>query len=246
MNNAAGERVALVTGAASGLGHAVSQRLVAGGCRLHLLDRDENGLARATESMGMPERITCSPLDVRDPSACETAVSDCERHHGGVDILVNCAGIYPRAAIMDIDVDQWRDMLDINVLGTYFMMVAASRAMKRRGGGRMVNISSIDAFKAHPDNAHYAASKAAVVSLTRSFAIAVAGDGITVNSVAPGPIATERALESDWYDDAVQALPTRHAIEPEEIARIVEFLVRPENHSITGENLIASGGGVIA
>ena len=111
--------------------------------------------------------------------------------------------------------------------------------------GEIVNISSIDGFKAHPANAHYAASKAAVISLTRSLALEVAPLGILVNSVAPGPMATETAKGSGWYAPMVAGLPTRTPIEPAEIANLVAYLSAELNVSVAGENIVVSGAGVI-
>jgi 3-oxoacyl-[acyl-carrier protein] reductase len=241
------QRVAIITGAANGLGKAVAEKLLNDGGTVHLLDNDENQLSETVKQLReeFPD-LTSNVLDVRRQEECELSVSNCVEAHGTVDILVNCAGIYPRVDILEITAEQWHLDLDINVLGTYFMMVAAYKVMQVKRFGRIVNISSIDAYIAHPTNAHYAASKAAVVSLTRSFAIAAASSGVTVNSVAPGPLATEKAKQADWYEGAVNALPTGTPIEPKEIAETVAFLARPENRSITGENIIVSAGGVIA
>ncbi|MFT5218961.1 MAG: 3-oxoacyl-[acyl-carrier protein] reductase [Planctomycetota bacterium] len=248
MNN----RVALVTGAARGLGRAVVERMLEEGFAVYLADARQDLLEITLEelkdytSSAEGRLVEGRVSDVRDQAACEAAVSACVETFGRLDVLVNCAGVYPRAEILSISKEDWHFDLDINVLGTYFMMAAAVRAMKSNPGGYIVNISSIDAFTAHEHNAHYAASKAAVVSLTRSFAVAFAGVGIMVNSVAPGPLATEAAKTMGWYDDMVASLPTRHPIEPVEIADAVVYLSRSQNKSITGEQLIVSGGLVLA
>ena len=239
-------RVALVTGAAAGLGLACAERLAADGECLALLDVDGERLAAVAEAFEADGiEVHAITADIRRREACATAVAATTERFGGLDVLVNAAGVYPRRPVLDISADDWQFVFDVNVLGTYFMMVEAIAAMRRRGGGRIVNVSSIDGFKAHPANAHYAATKAAVISLTRSLALEVAPDGILVNSVAPGPMATEAARRTDWYEPMLAALPTHQPIEPAEVAEVVAFLSRPGNVSIAGENLVVSGAGVI-
>jgi NAD(P)-dependent dehydrogenase (short-subunit alcohol dehydrogenase family) len=239
-------RVAIVTGAAKGLGFACAERFATDRYDLALVDTDADGLAdavRAIEAMGA--RADAVPADIREREACAAAVRSAVARFGGVDVLVNAAGVYPRRPVLDISADDWQFVFQVNVLGTYFMMIEAIAAMRTRGGGRIVNVSSIDGFKAHPANAHYAATKAAVISLTRSLALEVAPDGILVNSVAPGPMATETAKVSDWYGPMLADLPTHQPIEPAEIANVIAFLSDPSNVSIAGENVVVSGAGVI-
>lgn len=239
-------RTAVITGAARGLGLACAERLAADGYGLALLDADAAGLERATEELegrGVP--VEAIHVDIREREACAAAVESAVDRFGGLDVLVNAAGVYPRKPVLDISADDWQFVFGVNVLGTNFMMVEAIAAMRSRGGGRIVNVSSIDGFKAHPANAHYAATKAAVLSLTRSLALEVAPLGILVNSVAPGPMASETARQTDWYGPMVEALPTRQPIEPAEVANLVAFLADPANVSIAGENIVVSGAAVI-
>ena len=239
-------RVAIITGAANGLGRATADRLAADGYALALVDLDGPGLAVAADALRAGGiEVVAHPADIRERAACAAAVGSAVAALGGVDVLVNAAGVYPRRPVLEIAAEDWQFVFGVNVLGTYFMMVEAIAAMRARGGGRIVNVSSIDGFTAHPDNAHYAATKAAVISLTRSLALEVAPDGILVNSVAPGPLATETAKATDWYAPMLAALPTRQPIEPAEIATVIAFLARPGNVSIAGENVVVSGGGVI-
>lgn len=237
-------RSAIVTGASSGLGRACAERLARDGVAVTAVDVDAERLDDVVRQLGDgAHAVLC---DVREREACAAVVADAVARRGGVDVLVNAAGVYPRRPILDISADDWQHVFRVNVLGTYFMAIEAIAAMRQRGSGHIVNISSIDGFTAHPDNAHYAATKAAVVSITRSLALEVAPLGIKVNSVAPGPMATEQAKQSDWYDGMVEALPTRRPIEPTEVADLVAFLCSPGNVSIAGENVIISGAGVIA
>jgi NAD(P)-dependent dehydrogenase (short-subunit alcohol dehydrogenase family) len=239
-------RAALVTGAANGLGLACARRFADDGLALVLVDADEAGLATAAHALRTAgaSAITCA-ADIRQQDACRAAVGAGVNAFGGIDVLVNAAGVYPRRPVLEIGVDDWHFVFDVNVLGTYFMMVEAIADMRTRGRGHVVNISSIDGFTAHPANAHYAATKAAVISITRSLALEVAPLGILVNSVAPGPMATDAAKLSDWYEPMVAALPTRRPIEPAEVADVVAYLSRLDNVSIAGENIVVSGGGVI-
>jgi NAD(P)-dependent dehydrogenase (short-subunit alcohol dehydrogenase family) len=235
-------RVAIVTGAANGLGLACARRFAADGYCLGLVDANAAGLETSSAEL-TAQGADVAPIlaDIRDQASCARAVASTVARFGRVDVLVNAAGVYPRRPALDISADDWQFVLQVNVLGTYFMMVETIAEMRARAGGRIVNISSIDGFKAHPPNAHYAASKAAVISLTRSLALEVAPLGILVNSVAPGPMATETARVSDWYAPMVASLPTRQPIEPTEVANLVAYLSGPANVSIAGENIVVSG-----
>ncbi len=239
-------RVAVITGAAKGLGLACAERLAADGVALALVDTDEAALAGAAAGLtATGATVLIAPADIRNQDSCRAAVRATVDRFGQVDVLVNAAGVYPRRPVLEISADDWRFVFEVNVVGTYFMMIEAIADMRLRGFGRIVNISSIDGFKAHPANAHYAATKAAVISITRSLALEVAPLGILVNSVAPGPMATAAAKLTDWYEPMVAALPTRQPIEPTEVANLVAYLSHPDNVSIAGENIVISGAGVI-
>ncbi|MFV0472783.1 MAG: SDR family NAD(P)-dependent oxidoreductase [Pikeienuella sp.] len=170
---------------------------------------------------------------------------------GRVDSMVNCAAIYPRVPMLEITDEQWDLENAINIKGTYHMCVAAINHMKTRAdgervAGRIVNITSVDAFKAHPQNSHYAATKAAVVSLTRSFASLVAADQILVNSVAPAGMATDRVLAAGTLPEMAAANPLGRGAKPREIAEWVVMAASNRNSYMTGEQIIVSGGYVYA
>ncbi|CAB4883111.1 unannotated protein [freshwater metagenome] len=240
------KRVALITGGARGLGFACAERLARDGLSVMLAGPHQDGLDDAAATLDADGATVATVLtDIRTQDACRAAVAATIEQFGRLDVLVNAAGVYPRRPVLEITADDWHHSLDVNVLGTYFMMVEAIAEMRQHGRGHIVNVTSIDAFKAHPANAHYAATKAAVVSLTRSLALEVAPLGIIINSVAPGPMATEAAKKTDWYAPMVEQLPTRRPIEPHEVANLVAYLSHPDNVSIAGENVVVSGAAVI-
>ena len=189
--------------------------------------------------------------DIRTADAAHAAFAKVVADLGRVDTLINSAAIYPRKPILEISDADWDASNAINVKGTYHMMVAAIRQMRlqepiEQVRGRIVNITSVDAFKAHPQNAHYAAIKAAVVSLTKSFAHEVAPEGILVNSVAPAGMATEKARASGFLAELAKASPLGRGGEPREIGEWVLMAGGPKNTYMTGENTIVSGGYIYA
>lgn len=237
----------IVAGGAGGLGFAIARMMAGRGARVALIDLDDAALTRAVrrlkndgaEAIGIQGDITTRPR-------AEGLFGQAVEAFGRIDSMVNCVGIYPRKPILEITDDDWDASFTVNVRGTHNMMAAAVRHMRPRRDGRIVNISSVDAFKAHPQNAHYAATKAAVVSLTKSFAMAFAEDQLLINSVAPAGIATEKAKASGFMAELVAANPLGRAAEPDDIAEMVVFLASSANRYVTGENVIVSGGYIMA
>ncbi|QCP54196.1 SDR family oxidoreductase [Trinickia violacea] len=244
----------VIVGGASGLGLAVAKLMLAEGAkRIALIDK--NGLL-------LKETVGNLQAEGHDVAGVEGDITRKETAHaafkqavdalGRVDCLINSAAIYPRRPLLDISDAEWDLENAVNIKGTYHMMVAAIEHMRARPkveanvAGRIVNITSVDAFKAHPQNAHYAATKAAVVSLTKSFAQEVAKDGILVNSVAPAGFATEKAKKLGFLGELAAANPLGRAAEPEEIAQWVLMMASSRNTYATGENVIVSGGYIYA
>lgn len=196
-------------------------------------------------------KAASAACDIRTAEAAHAAFASVAARLDRVDTLINSAAIYPRKPILEISDADWDASNAINVKGTYHMMVAAIHQMRRQQPldlvrGRIVNITSVDAFKAHPQNAHYAATKAAVVSLTKSFAHEVAPDGILVNSVAPAGMATEKARASGFLAELARASPLGRGGEPREMAEWVLMAGGSRNTYMTGENIIVSGGYIYA
>lgn len=244
----------LIVGGGSGLGALLAQMAVeAGAAKIGIIDVNREAGETALEPARTKELpIAVAACDIRFGPQCHTAFDAIAGKLGRIDTLINCAAIYPRRPLLEISDDEWDASNGINVKGTYHMMVAAIRHMQQQAPkpdqvrGRIVNLTSVDAFKAHPQNAHYAATKAAVVSLTRSFAHHVAKDGILVNSVAPAGMATERARALGFLDELAKASPLGRGALPPEIAEWVLMTGGPKNTYMTGENVIVSGGYIYA
>lgn len=243
----------LIVGGGSGLGALLARMAVEeGAAKIGIIDINQAAAISALEparAQGLPTAVaTC---DIQVGEQCHAAFEAVAAELGRVDTVINCAAIYPRRPILEITDAEWDASNGINIKGTYHMMAAAVRHMqplepKDQVRGRIVNLTSVDAFKAHPQNAHYAATKAAVVSLTRSFAHHVAKDGILVNSVAPAGMATERARELGFLDELAKASPLGRGALPTEIAEWVLMAGGPRNSYMTGENIIVSGGYIYA
>jgi len=242
----------VVTGGASGLGLATAQLLAAEGAEVALIDLNRAALDFACSSLaakGCEAHVIVGDI-VPKPEALALFAEAAERL-GRVDGLLNCAGVYPRRPILEITDEDWDFDWKVNVRGTYNMMVAAVEHMRAQPltgkvRGRIVNVSSVDAFKAHPKNAHYAATKAAVVSLTRSFALEFAPDQILVNAIAPAGIATEKAKGAGFLAELASHTPLARNAEPEEIAGWIATLLGERNTYMTGETVIVSGGYIFA
>ncbi|GAB4578583.1 MAG: SDR family oxidoreductase [Anaerolineales bacterium] len=243
----------VIVGGGGGFGTLIAEMAVeAGACAVGIIDINATaaeGALKPARALGLPAAMAV--CDISDGPAAHAAFNAVARELERVDSLINAAAIFPRKPILEITDKDWDLSNGINVKGTYHMMVAAVHQMRRQEPrdkirGRIVNITSVDAFKAHPQNAHYAATKAAVVSLTRSFAHEVAPDGILVNSVAPAGMATERARELGFLDELAKASPLGRGGEPREMAEWVLMAGGPKNTYMTGENIIVSGGYIYA
>ncbi|MDF2620501.1 MAG: family oxidoreductase [Xanthobacteraceae bacterium] len=243
----------LIVGGGSGLGALLARMAVENGAAgIGIIDINRAAAEAALEparAKGLP--TAAAEADIQVGPQAHAAFEAVAAELGRIDTLINCAAVYPRRPILEITDAEWDASNGINIKGTYHMMVAAIRHMqpqepKDEVRGRIVNLTSVDAFKAHPQNAHYAATKAAVVSLTRSFAHHVAKDGILVNSVAPAGMATERARQLGFLEELAKASPLGRGAQPIEIAEWVLMTGGPKNTYMTGENVIVSGGYIYA
>ena len=251
---AAGERVALVTGGASGIGLATVRRLLAAGWKVAAVDRDEKALAGLARELGLPSRVFASALDVTDEAAAEKAVAMAAEALGRIDGVVNSAGIAADIHALETPVDLFRKILDVNVVGTFIVARAAARVMRNTGGGAIVNISSVSGLRGGKGRSAYGASKGAVVVLTQVLANDLARYNIRVNAVAPGPVDTPMVQAVHTAGDRelwMRHVPMRRYAKPDEIASVIEFLLDGSRSSyVTGEIVAVDGGyrgaGIIA
>jgi 3-oxoacyl-[acyl-carrier protein] reductase len=233
----------IVTGGASGLGKAVSLGLAAEGGQVAIIDVNSETAAAVVgeiQAKGGRAFAVIGDITTRDSAAAlvEEAIARAGRIHG----LCNCAGVYPRRPILEITDEDWDFSFAVNVRGLYNISVATIRHMKEAGGGRIVNVASIDALKAHPKNAHYAAMKAAVVNLTKSLGLACAPDNILINGVAPAGIATEKARDLGFLPELDAQTAVGRAAEPEDVSDVIVFLLSEKNRYMVGETVAISGG----
>lgn len=202
----------------------------------------------AEEATALGARAMARQVDVTDEAAVEAAVAEVREQFGGIDLLVNNAGVLSVAPVVELSLDEWRRVLDVNATGTFLMSREVARVMLAEGtAGSIVSIASIAGKRGDPELAHYSASKFAVVGFTQSLARELAGSGITVNAVCPGLVETAMmdalAAESgSSVEELLQPQAIQRPQTPDEIAVAIAFLVR--NRSVTGQALNVDGGTV--
>jgi 3-oxoacyl-[acyl-carrier protein] reductase len=238
-------RAAIVTGAGRGIGASGARRLVADGWLVILGDIDGRAVSALAAELG-PAALAVV-LDVREPAAWAAAVA-LARSSGDLAALVNGAARTDVRDLFEIDPAEWDDVLATNLRGPFLGIRAVGPLLRARGGGRIVNIASDSAFRGRGvTGAHYATSKAGLLALTRRAAASLAGDGVTVNAVAPGTIdgETVRELAGDHIEEIAAAVPSGRLGRPEEIAAVVAWLVGDEASYVTGATLLADGGAAL-
>jgi 3-oxoacyl-[acyl-carrier protein] reductase len=242
-------RVAIVTGAASGVGRGIARVLAAEGANVVVADVD-HGAAEAAAAFFCDEggEAVAVAVDVVDRTACDGMAAAALERWGRIDILAANAGIYPTAEVAAIADADWDRVLDVNVKGALHSLQACLVAMRERRYGRIVLTSSITGpLVAAPGLAHYGASKSALLGMMRAAALELAGDGITVNAVLPGNVRTPGIAH--WGDEMLArveaAIPLARLAEPEEIGWAVRFLASEEAAYVTGQTLVVDGGQIL-
>jgi 3-oxoacyl-[acyl-carrier protein] reductase len=237
-------RRALVTGAASGIGHAIAAAFVEAGAVVTAADRDPEvmGLAAA---MGARRAHV---LDVTMESAVDAVVSDIVENDGGLDILVCSHGILTQSPAADMSTERWQETLDVDLTGVFLLNRAALRPMLLQRSGRIINIASQLAIKGGVSLAHYAAAKAGVIALTKSIALETADQGVLANAIAPGPIDTRMVagIDEEWKRDKRAELPLGRFGTPDEIAPTAVLLASdPGGNLYVGQVLGPNSGDVM-
>jgi 3-oxoacyl-[acyl-carrier protein] reductase len=244
MSGRAAGRKAFVTGAAGGLGLGVARLFLAEGASVALADI--RGADDARASLGGQGRSMAVSVDVREADSVEAAISEAWDAFGGLDVLVNCAGIYPSDLIVDMSVDAWDSVIDTNLKGPFLCSrFVVSRWIEEGVQGHIVNITSGAALRARPGAAHYCTSKAALEMLTRAFALEMAPHHIHVNAVSPGFFDVSSGVNQisrEYVDAIVKTIPWGTGGEPADIAEAVLFLCSDAASYITGTSLRVDGG----
>lgn len=229
-------KVALVTGASSGIGAEVTRTLAAQGATV----------AGADLAPDVPEACTSShQVDVADTASVQACVREVLDRHGRIDVLVNSAGVVRLAPADEIEAADWRFTLDVNLTGSFLMCQQVGRGMIRQGGGRIVNLASQAASVGLDQHVAYCASKAGITGMTRTLALEWGPSGVTVNAVSPTVVLTELGRAA-WDNPKGEAhrkeIPTGRFAEPEEIAAAVTYLASDEAAMVNGTELTVDGG----
>ena len=237
------DRVAVVTGGAQGIGRAVAERLAAGGARVALWDMDEALATETAKAIG--GGTSAVKADVADWASVQDALAHTEGALGPVDIAVNSAGIAgANATVADYGVDEFRRIVEINLLGTFHVNKAVVGGMRARGYGRICNIASVAGKEGNPNASAYSASKAGVIGFTKSLGKETADVDIAVNCVTPAAARTRifDQMSQEHIDYMLSKIPRGRFLEVDEAAAMIAWLVSAENSFTTGATFDLSGG----
>jgi NAD(P)-dependent dehydrogenase (short-subunit alcohol dehydrogenase family) len=247
------KKVSVVTGAAQGIGEGIASMFSREGSTVIICDKNEEGAKRASVRIKkMTGRtVEAMKLDVRNGEKVRAVVESINRAFGRIDILVNCAGILRPVPFLEITEDVWDDHFAVNVRGAFLMSQAVCRIMWRRGGCKIVNISSDSGVVPFADEAAYAASKSALIALTRAIAKDLGKYGIYCNAVCPGAVITPMLRETYLRDpekenEYIESTALKRMAQPDDIARVALFFASKLSEHVTGEHLLANAGDIMS
>ncbi|WP_173934547.1 SDR family NAD(P)-dependent oxidoreductase [Chelativorans sp. Marseille-P2723] len=238
----------VITGAARGLGRTVARMFAEGGGVAVMVDIDREGVESAAAELrgrGLAAHAVAADLAQEEELAVLRGHLK-EVCNDRLDLLVNNAGGWRHGRAAEISMSDWEWTFRINVTAAFLTTRALMDLMIARGDGRIVNVASTDAHRAKPTLPHYAAAKAALVSLTKSLAEELAPHQVLVNAVSPGAIATEAARQQQWFAERIKSIPLGRAAEPEDIAEVILFLGSRRNRFVVGQTLMVNGGMLMA
>lgn len=240
------KQTAIVTGGSRGIGRAVAVRLAKDGMNLVINYRGDSAAAEETERLcrELGAEVLLVQGDVSCAEDCEKLAAQAKEAFGRVDVLVNNAGITRDGLLARMTEEEFRAVLDVNLVGPWNMMKAVNRIMMKQRYGRIVNLSSVTGLMGNMGQTNYAAAKSGILGMTKSYAREVAGRGITVNAVAPGFIDTDmtEAMPEGAKDKIITGIPMGRTGKPEDVAEAVAFLASEQAGYITGEVLRVDGG----
>ena len=240
------KQTAIVTGGSRGIGRAVAVRLAKDGMNLVINYRGNSAAAEETERLcrELGAEVLLVQGDVSRAEDCEKLAAQAKEAFGRVDVLVNNAGITRDGLLARMTEEDFRAVLDVNLVGPWNMMKAVNRIMMKQRYGRIVNLSSVTGLMGNMGQTNYAAAKAGILGMTKSYAREVASRGITVNAVAPGFIDTDmtEAMPEGAKDKIITGIPMGRTGKPEDVAEAVAFLASEQGGYITGEVLRVDGG----
>ncbi|HEX4086891.1 MAG TPA: 3-oxoacyl-ACP reductase FabG [Chthoniobacteraceae bacterium] len=241
--------VAIVTGAGRGIGEAIARKLARDGARVACVSRTEANAAKTAETInaGAPGAARAYAVDVADRKGVQAVCEQILADFGGVNILVNNAGLTRDGLAMRMSEEDWDLVLDTNLKGAFSFIQGVMRPMIKQRGGRIINIASVAGLMGNAGQANYAASKAGLIGLTKTLARELASRSITVNAVAPGFITTDMTgvLPENVKTAVLGQIPLGRFGDPDDIAAAVAFLAGPDSKYITGQTLTVDGGMVM-
>jgi len=244
-----GARVVLVTGSSRGLGRAMAERFGQQGYRVAVHYVSSAGPAEEVVAglRALGADAEAFGADVADPAACQELVKSVTQRFGGLDVLVNNAGITRDGLVLRMKDDDWQAVLDTNLSSAFYLSKAALRGMLKSGTGRIVNLTSVVAIRGNAGQANYISSKAGLIGLTKALATEYAGKGVTVNAVAPGFIESDMtaSLSPELKEQYLQQIPAGRFGAPEDVAAVVAFLASVEAGYVNGQTVAVDGGMVM-
>ena len=238
-------RVAIITGGARGIGYAAAERMLASGAEVSLWDIDAAQLAKSAEALSKLGKVSVETVELTDAASVEAATASVVAKHGKVDILVNNAGITGgNAKLWDLDVDTWRRVVDVNLVGPFITCRAVVPRMLENGYGRIVNVASIAGKDGNPTASHYSASKAGLIGLTKSLGKELATSNILVNCITPAAAKTEifAQMKQEHIDYMLSKIPMNRFLQVDEAASLIGWLSSEDCAFSTGAVFDISGG----